>query len=235
MLETSDPTVHEIQRTLQARLPQVNPPVLKSVTCGSRVIKLWCVTDPAALYDEVDPQKFAEDEKFPYWSELWPSSVGLATYLVEHGVEKGRSTIELGCGLGLAGVTASLLGASVLFTDFDEDALCFAQENHRQNLGVPGAVQFLDWRNPPRDRTFDLILGADVLYERRFLEPFLDTLQALLSPKGEALVAEPGRTIAAAPLKKLESAGFNRELIAQSCVFEDHPKDVWIHRFTRRL
>ncbi len=223
-----------IQARLQACLPASNRAILRNFPCGSLNLQLWCVTDPAALYDAVDPEQFAQDEKFPYWAELWPSSIGLATYLAEHGNLSGVKTIELGCGLGLAGVAASQLGADVLFTDFDEDALLFAEQNHLQNLGVPGKIQFLDWRNPPTDCQYDLILGADVLYERRFLEPFLATLKVLLSPNGQALVAEPGRLIAAPPLKKLESEGFERELIAQNCIFEGQPKDVWIHRFTRR-
>ena len=46
-----------------------------------------------------------------------------------------------------------------------------------------------DWREPWRER-FDLTLAADVLYERRNVEPVLDRLRELAP---EALVALAGR------------------------------------------
>ena len=46
------------------------------------------------------------------------------------------------------------------------------------------------------DLAADLVLAADVLYEHRFLAPFLHTLEQVLRPGGTALVAEPGRAVA---------------------------------------
>ena len=51
----------------------------------------------------------------------------------------------------------------------------------------------VDWRTDRLDEKFDLIIGADVLYERAqwdFLEPFW---RAHLSPGGRIVLGEPGR------------------------------------------
>ncbi len=223
----------EIEQRLNARLPKGHRAELRHLNCGPIEVPLWCVADPAALSDALDPAEFEKDERFPYWAELWPASAGMATYLAEHGRLDGVKAIELGCGLALAGMAASFLGADVLYTDFEPDALFFAEQSHLQNFGQPGKTLLLDWRDPPENLQCELVLAADVLYERRFLDPFIQTLKKLLPNGGTALVSEPGRMIAASPLKRLESEGFDRELIAQTCIFEGQEKDIWIHKFTR--
>ncbi len=66
---------------------------------------------------------FAEDERLPYWAELWPSAIGLAHYLDRDVSLRGKHVLELGCGLGLLGVIAARDGARVLCTDYEPDAL----------------------------------------------------------------------------------------------------------------
>jgi predicted nicotinamide N-methyase len=139
----------------------------------------------------------------------------------------------LGCGTGLVGVTAALLGARVLFTDFEQDALAFAGANHALNLGTAGLTRLVDWRNPPADMTADLVLAADVLYEQRFLGPLLDTLEQTLRPGGTALVAEPGRTIAEGTLEALERRGLQRELHLREVSADGREHGVWIHELHR--
>ncbi|HXE54115.1 MAG TPA: class I SAM-dependent methyltransferase [Tepidisphaeraceae bacterium] len=100
--------------------------------------------------------------------------------------------LDLGCGMGLSGTIAAGLGARVLFADIEPPALLFAQLN---SLPWSGRVRTrrVDWRSDRLGETFDLILGADILYERtqwQFLEPFW---RRHLSPEGEILLGEPGR------------------------------------------
>lgn len=199
---------------------------------GSLSVELFRVADPNALSDAVDPAAFAEDERFPYWAELWPSGVALARFLARKDLA-GAPVIELGCGMGLAGVAAALRGARVLFTDFDPDALAFAAANHALNLGAPGAVRLLDWREPPADLSAAVVLAADVLYERRFLDPFLEALRALVAPGGVAYVAEPGRRIAEGTVERLEAEGFGRELHLEEVCVEGRAHAVWIHELRR--
>ncbi len=65
---------------------------------------------------------------------LWQSSKNLCTYLIANSqlVQK-KKIVELGAGLGLAGIVASKLGASkVVLTDGDTDTL----ENMRENVNM---------------------------------------------------------------------------------------------------
>ncbi|MBI5016114.1 MAG: methyltransferase domain-containing protein [Deltaproteobacteria bacterium] len=195
-------------------------------------VELFRVADPNALANAVDPAAFAEDERFPYWAEVWPSGVALATFVGRRDLS-GRGVLELGCGVGLAGVAAALRGARVLFTDFDPDALAFAAANHALNLGPPGAVRVLDWREPPAGLSAEVILAADVLYERRFLTSFLDALRALLAPAGVAYVAEPGRRIAEGTVERLEAEGFERELHLEEVCVHGRAHAIWIHELRR--
>jgi len=100
--------------------------------------------------------------------------------------------MDLGCGMGLAGAVAARIGMRVLFADLEPPALLFAQLN-----SLPDAPRVrtrrLNWQTDRLDERFDLILGADILYERKqwdFLEPFW---RAHLAPRGSVLLGEPGR------------------------------------------
>jgi len=200
---------------------------------GPLRLELFHVSDPNTLSDSLDPLEFEEDERFPYWAELWPSGVALASHIARADGPWETDAIELGCGAGLAGVTAALRGARVLFTDFEPDALAFARANHALNLGRPGSTGLLDWRSPPEGLSAPLVLASDVLYERRFLEPFLRTLGQVVTPGGVAYVAEPGRKIAEGTVERLEREGFTRELHLEEVELGGRAHSVWIHELRR--
>ncbi len=207
--------------------------VVRTVRVAGRPLRYFQVPDPDALADAVDPEAFARDERFPYWAELWPSAVALAAFVLERGIGRGLHALELGCGLGLAGVAAALAGARVTFTDYEPDALGFARANHTLNLGRPAPARLVDWRDPPRELSAPLVLAADVLYEVRFLEPFLRTLRRVVASGGTAYVAEPGRRIAEGTVERLEGNGFRRELHLQEVEYRGRVHAVWIHELQR--
>ncbi|GAB4263367.1 MAG: hypothetical protein Kow0092_14220 [Deferrisomatales bacterium] len=205
----------------------------RRVLLDGRALHYYQVEDPGALADAVDPRTFEADERFPYWAELWPSAVALAGFLLRRGVRPGTRVVELGCGLGLAGVAAAMAGARVLFTDFEPDALAFARANHALNLRRPGRTRLVDWRTPPPDLCAPLVLASDVLYERRFLQPFVATLARVVAPGGVAYVAEPGRDVAAGTVEGLEARGFARELHLEEIAWAGRSHSVWIHELRR--
>jgi predicted nicotinamide N-methyase len=138
----------------------------------------------------------------PYWSVLWRSGVGLARELDGVALRDLR-VVELGCGLALPSIAAARAGATVLATDVSADALTLATRNARVN-GVHVATATVDWAHPDElvaRAPFDLVLAADVLYERGSVSALLWLLPRL-GP--EAWLADPGRP-AAEPF--LEQAG----------------------------
>jgi predicted nicotinamide N-methyase len=126
---------------------------------------------PEALIDE---EAFDEDEFLPYWAELWPASLALAEALPD---VQGLRVVELGCGLGVPSLVAAARGADVTAVDWAEDAIELLQQNAARN-GVALRAERRDWREP-WDERFDLALAADVLYERRNVEPVLARLREL--------------------------------------------------------
>ena len=128
---------------------------------------------PSAPDELIDEEAFEEDEFLPYWAELWPAATALASALPER--LDGVRVVELGCGLGLPSLVAAARGAHVTALDWAAEAIALLHRNAERNgLDVEAAVH--DWREP-LDRSFDLALAADVLYERRNVDPVLERLQ----------------------------------------------------------
>jgi predicted nicotinamide N-methyase len=127
----------------------------------------------------------------PYWSVLWRSGVALARELDRLPL-RGRRIVELGCGLGAPSIAAARAGASVLATDVAPEALELVARNAKEN-GVSLETATIDWNEPGELlelAPFDLVIAADVLYERASVAPLLELLP-LLAP--ECLLADPGR------------------------------------------
>jgi predicted nicotinamide N-methyase len=152
------------------------------VSVGGVELRLVRPVWPEALIDE---EAFADDEFLPYWAELWPAALALAEALPD---VSGLRVAELGCGLGVPSLVAAARGADVTAVDWAEDAVALLRENAARN-GLCVRAEVRDWREPWAER-FDLVLGADLLYERRNVEPVLARLRDLAPA---ALVGLAGR------------------------------------------
>lgn len=140
----------------------------------------------------IDESEFNTDERLPYWADLWPSARALARHLLDNAPPGGR-VLELGCGVALPSLVLLARGADVLATDYYADALRFAEINALRNALPPLRTALVDWRAPSTLGVFDLVLAADVLYERRNAEALAAVLPRLLTPAGRVLLADPGR------------------------------------------
>jgi predicted nicotinamide N-methyase len=160
----------------------------------------------------------------PYWAELWPSGLALARalrdgmYMGRHvhahahrcvGLE-GASVVELGCGLGVPSLVAASCRADVTALDWAPEAINLLQRNAVHN-GLELTALCADWRT--FDGAFDLVLGADLLYEQRNADALLELLPRL-GP--DVLLAEPGRPSAAS--------------------FFEHARELWlVEELTERI
>jgi predicted nicotinamide N-methyase len=142
----------------------------------------------------ISEEAFEREELLPYWAELWSSAVALADVVASRGL-RGARTLELGCGLGLPSIAAARAGGRVLATDWSPDAVRAAEANARRN-GVRIETAVCAWQRPERliERApWQLVLGSDVLYERRNADALLELLPRLVDGRGEVLLADPGR------------------------------------------
>ena len=156
----------------------------------------FSILRPANSDDLIREEDFVKDERLPYWADVWPSSIVLASKLMEL-KGRGKTALELGCGVGLSTLAATSAGFDVLSTDYYEDALDVTRANVFRNLGKIARTRLVDWRHLPRDLgTFDLVFASDVLYEKEYAELLPVLLRGLLGPTGVALIADPGRVAA---------------------------------------
>jgi predicted nicotinamide N-methyase len=138
----------------------------------------------------------------PYWSILWRSGVALAREVTRAPLD-GLRVVELGCGLALPSLAAARVGATALATDGDQVALELAERNARANdLRIETAL--VEWDSPDEllaRAPFDLVLAADVLYERPSVAALLSLLPRLAP---EVWIADPNRPAARAFFEQVE-------------------------------
>jgi predicted nicotinamide N-methyase len=173
--------------------------VEETVAVGGLRLSLLRPRQADALLSE---EAFEHEEFLPYWAELWPSGVALARVVHRRDLE-GLRVLELGCGLGLPSIVAALGGAQVLATDWSPEALEVAAANAERN-GAVLETALVSWSGPEtllRSAPWELVLGADLLYERRNVDQLLSLLPGL---GGEVLLAEPGRPPAARFFDEIE-------------------------------
>lgn len=198
---------------------------------GKATYRIVHPTAPDALIDEAD---FERDERLPYWAELWPSAVALARRL-ERSDLSGVRAIELGCGVGLPTVAALDRGARVTATDHYRAALDCTRYNARLNLDREPETRLLDWRAPMPESfkgAFDMVFAADVLYERGIAEALAVLMPSLLAPRGEILLADPGRRWEPLFRETMGKKGFGFETDETTVESGEREVTVVLHRLT---
>jgi ETFB lysine methyltransferase len=176
----------------------------RTVSLGGRDVELL---SPANADDLISEDDYVKDERLPYWADLWPSAQILAREVREMRLA-GERVIELGCGLGLVAIAATLAGAQVTATDYYDDAVLFSTLNVAEATGAVIEARMVDWTAMPSDLgRFDVVLSSDVLYEPRYAALVASAITTTLRRGGEAIVADPGRIACADFLAECESRG----------------------------
>ncbi|MGN8345995.1 class I SAM-dependent methyltransferase [Pseudomonas sp. SMV71] len=172
---------HDLQRALGELLGDAR---LVACPLPGTDLKLWLIDG-----DNMD-RAFSPEEtrrilhEPPYWSFCWASGLAMARYLAERPQwVAGKRVLDFGAGSGVAGIAALKAGAlEVVACDLDPLAIGACQANAALNgVELGYSADFF----AEADR-FDLILVADVLYDRANL-PLLDHF---LSRGRESLVAD---------------------------------------------
>ena len=172
---------HDLQRALSELLGDAQ---LVATELPGTTLKLWLI-DADNMDRAFSPEETRRIlEEPPYWSFCWASGLALARFLAEQPQwVAGKRVLDFGSGSGVAAIAAVKAGAlEVVACDLDPLALAACQANARLNdVQLSYSADFF----AETDR-FDLILVADVLYDRANL-PLLDQF---LSRGRQALVAD---------------------------------------------
>jgi len=130
----------------------------------------------------------------------WEGGRALAEYCLQHpGLTSGKHVLELGCGLGLCGlsVSAQCRPASYNLTDCHSAVLAALRYNLQLNQALfadtPVTAHSLDWEHPEAsclEGPVDVVLAADVVYDERLFPALVNILYHFLSNKtSRAIIA----------------------------------------------
>lgn len=154
------------------------------------------------------------EQNLPYWAEIWPSGIALAsTLLCQPDLVRGRNVLELGCGLGVTAIAAQMAGAVLMVTDYSNDAISLCLLNVLTHTGTEPRSGQVNWRDPAPSfinaiGSVQVMLAADALYEERDVAPLLALVESVLPRDGLLLLAEPGRVPASRFLTALAMRGW---------------------------
>jgi predicted nicotinamide N-methyase len=221
------------------------PVTVSTLRFGQQTVKVVRPTDPEQLLD--DPAVLdwnRRDDYMPYWPHLWPGAYLLADALADHPCLDPQSAagddelevLEIGCGLGLAGLVALARGRPVRFTDYDPGCFGFIERSAAENGINPSRLrcEVLDWRELPDER-FRIILGADVIYEHRLVPMVAHVLDKMLAPGGIGLLGSPYRVAAEGFPAEVESRGLVCHREPRTVQTEDGRRiEGTVYRVTRR-
>lgn len=213
MVESS-PDRFESADALREYLSEKFPTARQTLTVGPFEFDFLSVADPHDHMDALMGEEIDGDYQWePFWAQAWPSADLLAQWMLDQDVRglpdwSGSQVLDLGCGVGLNGCLAAAKNARVCFADYAEPSLLFATYNswpwrHRVSTAV------VDWHRDNLEQSFDVILGADIVYEERNWESLDRFFKAHLRSKGEVWLTEPGRETGEQVQPFLESRGWS--------------------------
>ena len=181
--------------------------ILTQVLLDTGGVALWQVDDLERYVDRHALLAGDDPAEPPYWAHLWSGARVLADAVPPR---PGR-TIELGCGLGLPGLAAARRGAAVTFVDRAPAPLAFVRASAAANGIHPVDVVAADFAAGGITGRFDLVLLAEVLYDRAAFPAIARVIAARLSSAGLALLADGARIDTRAFYPELAALGLRVE------------------------
>lgn len=170
----------------------------------------------------------------PYWALVWTGARAIAAVASNMTFPWGMQVLDLGCGLGFAGLAAARRGAEVTFGDYLEAPMDFVRETIAR-LGLDRChARVIDFTAPHDDgRRYDLILAADIVYDPAHYAPLAAYLDTHLAPGGRILLTESLRADATVFLDGLKARGFRDEKSALWVMEDGRRERTWLHGLKR--
>ncbi len=193
-----------------------NLPTLKknkaTIQLKEKTIQLW-VPDQIELQSSYQQQE--QTTAFPYWAKLWPAAVALSTFILDNPeLIKNKVVLELAAGLGLPSLVASEFASSIIYSDYDSQAVAFIEDNIVLN-GIQNMVAAeINWTCLPADLSCDLLLLSDINYDPKEFSVLFELIKTFL---------EKGITILLSTPQRLAGRDFIEQLLPYTVL----NKEVW--------
>lgn len=129
----------------------------------------------------------------PFWAFAWAGGQALARYILDNpALVAGKRVLDFASGSGLVAIAAAKSDARVVeaceIDDFAIAAIALNAEANGANVQAVRADLI------GRDEGWDVVLAADVCYEREMAARALDWLASLVVRGAEVRIGDPGRT-----------------------------------------
>lgn len=183
-------------------------------------------------------KQFSQDDPladFPFWAKIWEASIILSHEIAKIKPEDDKRFLEIGAGIGVAGLFAAAFGHEVTITDYNEDAMLFAMMSAQANQLHNVRFQLLDWCSPSLYGKYDYIIGSEVLFNTKFSVPLCKLLNEALAPDGAIYLAHDKSRMA--PRSFFELADHHFKIETKNTVMrgDDEEFHIVVHRLRRKV
>ena len=194
----------------------------------------WTILHTDAILSHEDEERFlcGDQPRLPYGIVLWPAAIALTHELAARPL-RGMRVLELGAGTGLPGIVAAALGAHVVQTDRNAAALVVCRRNAERN-GVVLEQRAADWTAWRETGTYDLIVGADILYADSVHAQLRQIFDTNLAPGGRLLLSDPFRAASFGLLEAMAADGWNVSFNKWTVGVVPPPRPIGVFELTRR-
>ncbi|ACB22770.1 putative nicotinamide N-methyase [Methylobacterium sp. PvP062] len=158
-------------------------------------IRLHVADEATDLWQRTEEELQAIGLPPPFWAFAWAGGQALARYVLDNpDVADGARVVDFASGSGLVAIAAARAGARhVVASDLDPFAVAAIGLNAAAN-GVGDRVAATSDDLLATDPQADLVLAADVFYERDLAEAVTAWLVGLQARGVTVLIGDPGRT-----------------------------------------
>ncbi|MFT5685194.1 MAG: putative nicotinamide N-methyase [Myxococcota bacterium] len=192
-----------------------------------------------------DKQEFSDDDgeaerlgissaQWSLFGVLWIAGEALARHLHDYNIE-GLRILEVGCGLGLSSIVLNHRNADITATDYHPEAGRFLNKNTQLNHDDEIPFIRTGWADEESDLgDFDLIVGADLLYEREHAALLSSFVDQHAREHCTVILTDPGRGHQNRFGREMEALGY-----IQSRTRTTHAETMtreftgWLHRYSR--
>jgi predicted nicotinamide N-methyase len=164
-------------------------------------ISLNVADEAVPLWQKTEEELGALGLSAPFWAFAWAGGQALARYVLDNpALVAGKRVLDFASGSGLVAIAAAKSGArAVEACEIDDFALAAIALNAEANRA---SVQAILADLVGRDDGWDVVLAADICYEREMAARALDWLASLAARGAEVCIGDPGRTYL--PKERLE-------------------------------
>jgi predicted nicotinamide N-methyase len=156
-------------------------------------ILLHVADEAVPLWQKTEEELGALGLDAPFWAFAWAGGQALARYILDNpALVIGKRVLDFASGSGLVAIAAAKSGArEVAACEIDDFAIAAIALNAKANHTNVRAIH-ADLIG--RDEGWDVVLAADICYEREMAARALDWLASLAARGAEVLIGDPGRT-----------------------------------------